>query len=121
MASLFSPEVTADNVAVDVAEPVALNQPRRYRGVVGSPDIVQVLVRTAHRLLNKQVLDAFGHIRETRSTTRVAPNVTVENFLHNVLHHSRRDLWSTEAVQFASSRVDSVLSTIKSKLLFLSR
>jgi hypothetical protein len=122
VASLFPPEVTADNVAVDVVEPAALNQPRRYRGVVGSPDIVQVLVRTAHRLLNKEVLDAFGHIRKTRSTARVAPGVTTESFLENVLHHSRRDLWSAEAVQYASSRVDSVLFTIKSKLFeFLSR
>jgi hypothetical protein len=121
-ASLFPPEVTADNVVVDVVEPAALNQPRRYRGVVGSPDIVQVLVRTAHRLLNKEVLDAFGHIRETRSTARVAADVTVENFLEHVLHHSRRDLWSAEAVQFASTRVEHVLDTVKSKLLeFLSR
>ena len=121
-ASLFPPEVTADNVAVDVVEPAALNQPRRYRGAAGSPDIVQVLVRTAHRLLNQEVLDAFGRIRETRSTARVAPGVTTEHFLENVLHHSRRDLWSQEAVQFASTRVDHVLDTVKSQLLaFLSR
>lgn len=71
------------------------------------------MIRTAQRALNVLVVHEFARTRGQRAQAEVADGVTTQAFLEKVLHHSRRDLWTTQAVEWAEERVDDVLAEVK--------
>ena len=80
------------------------------------------MIRTGQRALNVLVVHEFARTRGQRAQAEVADGVTTREFLEKVLHHSRRDLWTTQAVHWAEERVDAVLAEVKKELeAFLSK
>jgi hypothetical protein len=114
--ALFPRERVADGT-VDTMKHEALNQPARYPREFADdllrPEVVQALIRTAQRALNVLVVHEFARTRGQRAQAEVADGVTTQAFLEKVLHHSRRDLWTTQAVEWAEERVDDVLAGVK--------
>jgi hypothetical protein len=117
--ALFPRERLAD-AAVDTVKDSELNEPRSYEPVVAAADlrpaVVQVLIRTAQRLLNADTVHRFARTRAEHADDELAEGVTAREFLERVLHHARRDLWTAEAVDYADSRVDGVLERVRSEL-----
>jgi hypothetical protein len=117
--ALFPSERVADGT-VDTMKTEALNEPTRYpREYVDyllRPEVVQALIRTGQRALNVLVVHEFARTRGQRAQAEVADGVTTREFLEKVLHHSRRDLWTTQAVHWAKERVDAVLAEVKKEL-----
>jgi hypothetical protein len=117
--ALFHPERVADTV-VEAVDTPALNQPRHYAPAFSEeelrPEVLQVLIRTAQRALNAAVVHRFARTRSERADTEVAEGVTNREFLESVLHRSRRDLWTEDAVEWADGRVDGVLALVKGEL-----
>jgi hypothetical protein len=117
--ALFQPERVAD-AAVDAVETPALNQPRHYApeflDEALRPEVLQVLVRTAQRALNAAVVHRFARTRAERADAEIAEGVTTREFLESVLHRSRRDLWTENAVEWADERVDGVLALVRGEL-----
>jgi hypothetical protein len=116
---LFPREQLAD-AAVNTVKDSELNEPRAYAPVVDAaelrPAVVQVLIRTAQRLLNAETVHRFARTRGERASDELADGVTARDFLERVVHHSRRDLWTPEAVEWADSRVDDVLERVHAEL-----
>jgi hypothetical protein len=116
---LFPRERLAD-AAVNTVKDSELNEPRAYAPVVDAaelrPAVVQVLIRTAQRLLNAETVHCFARTRGKRASDELADGVTARDFLERVVHHSRRDLWTPEAVEWADSRVDAVLERLHAEL-----
>jgi hypothetical protein len=114
--ALFPRERVADGT-VDTMKHEALNQPARYPREFADerlrPEVVQALIRTAQRALNALVVHDFARTRGQRARAEVADGVSTQAFLEKVLHHSRRDLWTTRAVERAEERVDDVLAEVK--------
>jgi hypothetical protein len=117
--ALFQPERVAD-AAVDAVETPALNQPRHYApeflDEALRPEVLQVLIRTAQRALNAAVVHRFARTRSERADAEIAEGVTTREFLESVLHRSRRDLWTENAVEWADERVDGVLALVRGEL-----
>jgi hypothetical protein len=117
--ALFNPERVADTV-VEAVDTPALNQPRHYAAAYSEeelrPEVLQVLIRTAQRALNAAVVHRFARTRSERADAEVAEGVTTREFLESVLHHSRRDLWTEDAVEWAEGRVDGVLALVRGEL-----
>jgi hypothetical protein len=117
--ALFPRERLAD-AAVDTVKDSELNEPRSYEPIVAAADlrpaVVQVLIRTAQRLLNAETVHRFARTRAEHADDELAEGVTARDFLERVLHHARRDLWTKEAVDFADSRVDGVMERVRSEL-----
>ena len=115
--TLFSIERVADGT-VDTMK--ALNQPTRYAREYADerlrPEVVQALIRTGQRALNVLVVHEFARTRGQRAQAQVADGVTTQQFLERVLHHSHRDLWTTQAVEWAGEQVDGVLAKIGEEL-----
>jgi hypothetical protein len=113
---LFPRERLAD-AAVNTVKDSELNEPRSYEPVVDAADlrpaVVQVLIRTAQRLLNADTVHRFARTRAEHADNELAEGVTAREFLERVLHHARRDLWTAEAVAYADSRVDGVLERVR--------
>jgi hypothetical protein len=78
--------------------------------------VVQVLIRTAQRLLNAETVHRFARTRAEHADDELADGVTARLFLERVLHHSRQDLWTTEAVEWADGQVDAVLERVHTEL-----
>jgi hypothetical protein len=116
---LFHPERVAD-AAVDAVDTPALNEPRHYTPAFSEeqlrPEVLQVLIRTAQRALNAAVVHQFARTRSERADAEVADGVTTREFLESVLHHSRRDLWTENAIEWADGRVDGVLERVHAEL-----
>jgi hypothetical protein len=117
--ALFPRERLAD-AAVNTVKPSELNEPRSYQPEVDPdelrPAIVQVLIRTAQRLLNAETVHRFARTRSEHAADELADGITARAFLERVLHHSRRDLWTTDAVEWAVSQVDVVLARVRGEL-----
>jgi hypothetical protein len=117
--ALFNPERVADTV-VEAVDTPALNQPRHYAPALSEedlrPEVLQVLIRTAQRALNAAVVHRFARTRSERADAEVAEGVTTREFLESVLHHSRRDLWTEDAVKWAEGRVDGVIALVRGEL-----
>ena len=117
--ALFPRERVADGT-VDTMKHEALNQPARYPREFADerlrPEVVQALIRTGQRALNLLVVHEFARTRGQRAQAQVADGVTTQEFLEKVLHHSRRDLWTIQAVEFAEGQVDGVLAKIEEEL-----
>jgi hypothetical protein len=113
---LFPRERLAD-VDVNTVKDSELNEPRSYEPVVAAADlrpaVVQVLIRTAQRLLNAETVHRYARTRAEHADNELAEGVTTREFLERVLHHARRDLWTAEAVAYADSRVDGVLERVR--------
>ena len=111
------PSERVEGGTVDTVRDDKLNAPQRYEAVVSDadlrPEVVQVLIRTAQRLLNARVVHAFARTRAQRAAAEVAEGVTTRAFLENVLHHSRRDLWSEDAVDWAAERAPEVVRSLE--------
>ena len=111
-----------DSTAADVntVKDSELNDPRSYEPVVAAADlrpaVVQVLIRTAQRLLNAETVHRYARTRAEHADNELAEGVTTREFLERVLHHARRDLWTTEAVAYADSRVDGVLERVRGEV-----
>ena len=99
---------------VDGAVPVT--PPARLVPADGRPLAAQALIRTAQRALNHAVMRRFVRTRGQRARAEVAPDVTLAEFMGAAPHHARRDLWSSEAVQFADGAVTSVLKDMKDEM-----
>ena len=116
--TLFPIERVADGAVVDTMK--ALNEPTRYAREYADerlrPEVVQALIRTGQRALNLLVVHEFARTRGQRAQAQVADGVTTQEFLEKVLHHSRRDLWTIQAVEFAEGQVDGVLAKIEEEL-----
>lgn len=76
------------------------------------PLAVQALIRTAQRSLNQAVARKFLRTRAERARAEVADGVPLESFLSELAHHSRRDLWTQEALEFAEGALDGVVSAL---------
>lgn len=117
--ALFQPERVAD-ATVEAVETPAMNQPRHYAPEFVDealrPEVLQVLIRTAQRALNAAVVHRFARTRSERADTEVADGVTTREFLESVLHHSRRDMWTEAAIEWADGRVDGVLALVRGEL-----
>ena len=117
--TLFPSERVADGT-VDTMKREALNQPTRYPREYADdrlrPEVVQALIRTGQRALNALVVHEFARTRGQRAQAEVADGVTTKEFLEKVLHHSRRDLWTTQAIEWAEERVDDVLAEVEKEL-----
>ena len=118
--TLFPTERVADGMVVDTMKAEALNEPTRYAREYADerlrPEVVQALIRTGQRALNLLVVHEFARTRGQRAQAQVADGVTTQEFLEKVLHHSRRDLWTIQAVEFAEGQVDGVLAKIEEEL-----
>ena len=116
---LFPREALAD-AAVNTVKDSELNDPRAYEPEFDPnelrPAVVQVLIRTAQRLLNAETVHRFARTRAEHADDELADGVTARLFLERVLHHSRRDLWTTEAVEWADGQVDAVLERVRGEL-----
>jgi hypothetical protein len=97
-----------------------LNEPRSYPGrldaVDARPAAVQVLIRTAQRLLNAEVVHQFAKTRSEHASDELAEGVSTRKFLETVAHHARRDLWSPEAIEWADERADAVVQRVRGEL-----
>jgi hypothetical protein len=117
--ALFNPERVADAV-VEAVDTPALNEPRHYAPAFSEeelrPEVLQVLIRTTQRALNAAVVHQFARTRSERANAEVADGVTTREFLESVLHHSRRDLWTADAVGWAEGRVDGVIALVHGEL-----
>jgi hypothetical protein len=117
--ALFRPERVADAV-VEAVETPALNEPRHYEAVFSEeelrPEVLQVLIRTSQRALNAAVVHQFARTRSERANAEVADGVTTREFLEAVLHRSRRDMWTEDAVEWAEGRVDGVITLVRGEL-----
>jgi hypothetical protein len=109
---LFPRERLAD-ATVNTVKDSELNEPRAYEPEFDPdelrPAVVQVLIRTAQRLLNAEVVHRFARTRTEHAADELTDSVTARDFLERVLHHSRRDLWTAEAVAWADAQVEAVL------------
>ena len=75
-----------------------------------------MLIRTSQRALNAAVVHQFARTRSERANAEVAEGVTNREFLEAVLHRSRRDLWTEDAVEWAEGRVDGVIALVRGEL-----
>jgi hypothetical protein len=107
--ALFPPLATADGA-------VAPTQPARLTPADARPLLVQALIRTAQRALNQAVARQFLRTRGALARAEVAAGVALGDFLAEVAHHARRDLWTQEATQWAEGHVDEVLETLQAEL-----
>jgi hypothetical protein len=116
---LFPRERLSD-AAVNTVKDSELNEPRSYEPMFDPqelrPAVVQVLIRTAQRLLNAETVHRFARMRAEHATDELADGVTARDFWERVLHHSRRDLWTAEAVEWADAHVDAVLQRVRTEL-----
>jgi hypothetical protein len=117
--ALFPRERLAD-ATVNTVKPSELNEPRSYQPELDPdelrPAVVQVLIRTAQRLLNAETVHRFARTRAEHAADELAEGITTQSFMERVLHHSRRDLWTTEAVEWADGQVESVLERVRGEL-----
>jgi hypothetical protein len=107
--ALFPPLATADGA-------VAPTQPARLTPADTRPLLVQALIRTAQRALNQAVARRFLRTRGALARAEVAEGVALGEFLAEVAHHARRDLWTQEAAAWAEGHVDEVLETLQVEL-----
>ena len=119
--SLERVERIADASVPTTASAAVLNEPRTYPARLDAsearPAAVQVLIRTAQRLLNSDVVHRFAKTRSERASQELAEGVSTRRFLQTVAHHARRDLWSSEAIEWADSRADAVVQRVRAELL----
>jgi hypothetical protein len=97
-----------------------LNEPRSYPDRLDAADArpaaVQVLIRTAQRLLNAEVVHRFAKTRSEHASDELAEGVSTRKFLENVAHHARRDLWTSVAIEWADERADAVVQRVGGEL-----
>jgi hypothetical protein len=104
--TLFPPLQTADGAVVPTP-------PARLAPADTRPLLVQALIRTAQRALNHAVTARFARTRAERARAQVAEGVELREFLEEVAHHARRDLWTRDAVDFAEEHVEAVLAMLR--------
>ena len=74
------------------------------------------LIRTAQRALNQAVARRFLRTRGALARAEVAEGVALGDFLAEVAHHARRDLWTAAAVEWAETNVGAVLHALEEEL-----
>jgi hypothetical protein len=107
--TLFPPLQTADGA-------VAPTPPARLAPADARPLLVQALIRTAQRALNQAVARRFLRTRGALARAKVAEGVALGDFLAEVAHHARRDLWTQEATDWAEGHVGYVLQALEEEL-----
>ncbi len=82
---LFPAERVAGGTVVNAVKDDKLNEPRHYTTEFSAsdlrPEVLQVLIRTAQRLLNAQTLHQFARTRGEHAAAEIAEGVTTKAFL----------------------------------------
>ena len=118
--SLERVERLADAAVPTTVNDAVLNEPRAYPIDLDAsetrPAAVQVLVRTAQRVLNAEVVHHFARTRSEHAADELAEGVSTRKFMETVAHHARRDLWTVEAIEWADERVETVVARVQAEL-----
>ena len=99
------------NSTVDRMEPGAFNKPLSYSGRSKPYDVLSILIRTLHRLVNERVQRQFvlpDYEGNKSYDAILQPNcgVTREEAAKKFLHLSQRAFWRTSVLLFALANLE---------------